>query len=353
MNAKTVSNVRSQRRWILVIALLFAAAVCAIPLFSTRAANPAAGAITPTTVTPVTWMGTASGIPPTGGGEASCTEGTNCDSFALTISGTPADWIAVGKQVHVQINWGLPANDYDMYVHKGTLAGPIVASSGAGGTTQEQVDLNPASSSIGTGLFTVHVVYFAATQADQYSGAATVIAAGSPPVPAPTPASGFAPRYENYTPPAAGPATLGRSSGEPSIGVGLGITGHPEGRAMFQSDVQTLRVSFNAACATTRVIWENKPPVTSQVDFDPILFTDRQTGRTIVHLLTFAGQVIAGESSFTDTAPPGNDGDVWTPSNGTGIGSGIDHQTVGGGPYAPPLNLPKPPGVYPNAVYYC
>ena len=176
MNTKTRSNLRFQRRWILAVAFALAVTVCAIPLFRTRAANPMTGTISPTTTTPITWVGTASGIPPTGGGESSCTEGTNCDSFALTISGTPADWIAAGKQVHVQINWGVIAvTDYDMYVHKGSLSGPVVATSGAGGTDQEQVDLNPASSSIGTGLFTVHVVYFAATQADQYHGTASVV----------------------------------------------------------------------------------------------------------------------------------------------------------------------------------
>jgi hypothetical protein len=251
------------------------------------AASPSGGTITPSGPT-LTWNGTGTGIPPTAGGESSCTEGVNCDSYALTISNTPSDW--TGKQVHVQINWTLPATDYDMYVHKGTLNGPVVASSGAGGTTQEQVDLNPASSSIGTGLFTVHVVYFANVGADQYHGAASVVAAGSAPVPAPTPTSGVAPKYENFTPPEAGPDTLGRSSGEPSIGIGLGIAGHPEGRAMFQSDVQTLRVTFNGACA--KPLWENKPAPTSQVDFDPILFTDLKTGRTIVSLLSFAGDPV-------------------------------------------------------------
>lgn len=334
----------------LVACALFCGALLTLT-FAVYAASPSGGTINPGGPN-LAWAGTASGIPPTGGGETSCTEGTNCDSFALTISGTPADWIAAGKQVHVQINWTLPANDYDMYIHKGGLTGPVVASSGAGGTTQEQVDMNPASSSIGTGLFTVHVVYFAATQADQYSGVATVVSAGAPPTPAPTPASGFAPRYETYTPPAAGPATLGLRSGEPSIGIGLAIAGHPEGRSMFQSDIQTLRTTYNGQCDTPRAIWENVPPATSQVDFDPILFTDRVTGRTIVHLLTFAGQVLVGESSVTDTAPPSNDGDVWTPSNGTGIGSGIDHQTVGGGPYHAPL-IPPPPPAYQNAVYYC
>jgi hypothetical protein len=237
-----------------------------------------------------------------------------------------------------------------MYIHKGGIDGPVIASSGSAGTTQEQVDLIPTSSSVGTGLFTVRVVYFAATAADQYHGTASTFSTGVPPTPAPQ-ASGAPTRFEIFNPPAAGPSTLGRSSGEPSIGVGLPIAGHPEGRAMFQADVQTLRVTFNGPCDPIRAFWENKPAATSQVDFDPILFTDRATGRTIVHLLTVAGNVIVGESAVTDTNPPFNDGDVYTPSKGSGIGSGIDHQTVGGGPYAPPLNIV--PKAYPNAVYYC
>lgn len=315
-------------------------------LLSVFAASPPNGTITPTGPN-LAWTGTAPGVPPTGGAEDACVEGTNCDSYALTISGVPADWIAAGKQVHVQINWSLPATDYDMYVHKGDLNGPVVASSGSAGTTQEQVDLNPASSSIGTGLFTVHVVYYVTTGADQYNGVANLASAGSTPLPAPTPASGFAPRYETYTPPAAGPATLGLHSGEPSIGIGLGVTGHPEGRSMFQSDIQTLRTTFNGECDSPRALWENVPPVTSQVDFDPILFTDRFTGETVVHLLTFAGNVLVGESSFSL-----DDGDAWVPSNGTGIGSGIDHQTVGGGPYHSPLDI-TPPGTAVHPVYYC
>lgn len=322
----------------------------ALATFVALAASPASGTISPTGPT-LNWTGTASGAPPTGGGESSCIEGTNCDSFKLTISGTPQDWIAAGKQVHVQITWVEPGTDYDLYVHKGTLSGPVVASSGSGGSTIEQVDMNPANSSIGTGDFVVHVVYFITVgSADQYNGSATVTGAPSAPIPAPAPSAGLPPRFENLSPPYAGSNTLGRNAGEPSIGVGLPITDHPEGRALFQSDVQTLRVTFNGACA--KPLWENKPAPTSQVDFDPILFTDRETGRTVVHLLTFAGNVIAGESSVTDTTAPGNDGDVWQPSKGSGIASGVDHQTVGGGRYHAPLPSQKPVG-YPNAVYYC
>jgi hypothetical protein len=332
---------------------MFVIVACSMFFFRADASSPDHGSIAVTgPVAPFTgtWVGTGTGTPPSAT-ESTCIEGTNCDSFKLTIAGQPNDWIAAGKQVHVEITWTSNSTDYDMYVHKGALDGPLVATSGAGGTTIEKVDLNPRRSNVGTGDFYVHVVYFAASPADQYHGAASVRAA-PPPAPAATQATGTAPRYQNYTPPAAGINTLGRNSGEPSLGVGLPVTGHPEGRTLFQSDVQTLRVTFNAACATPRAIWEDKSPATSQQDFDPILFTDRQTGRTIVSLLTFAANTIAGESSFTDTASPFNDGDVWTPANSSGIASGVDHQTLGGGPYAPPLNI-SPPTAYPHAVYYC
>ena len=336
-----------------MLLLMLIIVACSISFFRADASSPDHGSIAVTgPVAPFTgtWVGTGTGTPPSAT-ESTCIEGTNCDSFKLTIAGTPNDWISTSKQVHVEITWTSNSTDYDMYVHKGALDGPLVATSGAGGTTIEKVDLNPRRSNVGTGDFYVHVVYFAASPADQYHGATSVRAA-PPAAPPATQATGTAPRYQNYTPPAAGLNTLGRSSGEPSVGIGLPVTGHPEGRALFQSDVQTLRVTFNSSCATPRAIWEDKSPATSQEDFDPILFTDRQTGRTIVSLLTFAANTIVGESSFTDTAAPFNDGDVWTPANSSGILSGVDHQTLGGGPYAPPLNI-TPPTAYPHAVYYC
>jgi hypothetical protein len=57
-----------------------------------------------------------------------------------------------------------------------------------------------------------------------------------------------------------------------------------------------------------------------------------------------------------------DDGATWTISQGSGINSGVDHQTVGGGPYARNIDgtlkggaiqRPGPNGqIYPNAIYY-
>src|SRR5260370_42495943 len=103
MNTKTRSNLRFQRRWILAVAFTLAAAVCVIPLFQTRAANPMTGTINVTTVTPVAWDGTARpGTPPAANGESTCVEGTNCDTFTLTVGGIPSDWANSGKRIEVR-----------------------------------------------------------------------------------------------------------------------------------------------------------------------------------------------------------------------------------------------------------
>src|SRR6185295_6543114 len=90
------------------------AACSSLFLFNTRAANPGSGSIGPTIGgTPVTWVGDVTG---TGAelGEEQCIDtgpGKNCDSFALTVTGTQAEWS--GKVLKVRINWSLGTNDYD------------------------------------------------------------------------------------------------------------------------------------------------------------------------------------------------------------------------------------------------
>lgn len=306
-----------------------------------HAADPAGGTVGPTKGASLQWVGTAPGGvspgPQLDDHDGFCLDGVNCDLFVLTLSGTVAEW--EGMSVRILLRWNTIATDYDMYVHKGAPDGPIVASSPNGPTNFEQDDLDPTED--GTGVFYVHVVYFAATAADQYRGSATVVAEGQglPPAPIDT---GPRPRYQSHTPAAEQIAAgLSRNSqDEPNIGVNW-----RSGAVMFESLLQTLRVGFSdQACAQTpSSTWQDVSPVTSAESFDPILFTDHQTGRTFVsHLLA---NPLAGASSFTD-----DDGVHWTPSQGSGVGSGIDHQTVGGGPF----HTPVPSGVtYQNAVYYC
>jgi hypothetical protein len=134
------------------------------------------------------------------------------------------------------------------------------------------------------------------------------------------------------------PSPLGEESGEPSLGVD-GNTGN----VMFVASLQTLRVSFDDSTAPASASWEDVTySLTGLITLDPILFTDSDTGRTFVSQLAGKTSLMA----YTD-----DDGATWTPTQGGGINSGVDHQTVGGGPFAP--GLPGPLPLYPHIVYYC
>src|SRR3954452_13830841 len=147
----------------------------------------------------------------------------------------------------------------------------------------------------------------------------------------PAAASAAAPTFSNYV----GPTDLVGDAGEPSIGF------NPKtGATLFQSYVTTAKVTgFDGAGHAT---WTDVTEPTGTISLDPILWTDRDTGRT------FSSQLLAAcsKAMFTE-----DDGATWLPSQGCGIGTVVDHQTMGGGPFAGVLKGGTP--LYPNAVYYC
>jgi hypothetical protein len=163
--------------------------------------------------------------------------------------------------------------------------------------------------------------------------------------PPPPPAPG-APAFVNYAAPENIPPSLGSSNasqhgaGEPSIGVDWNT-----GKAFIGAGNHTLRVTFNDAVTPGTSTWEDKRSPFARVSLDPILFTD--DGRMGGTNRTFSSQLngVTSELSFTD-----DDGDNWLPTQGSGQPAGVDHQTVGGGPFASPA-----PAVhtYPHAIYYC
>src|SRR5439155_24150977 len=107
-----------------------------------------------------------------------------------------------------------------------------------------------------------------------------------------------------------------------------------------------VKVTFDDCQSPAKATWEQKPLLTAntpRVFGDPILFTDHTTGRTFVTQLE--GLTPAG--STTDIT--NNDGDSFTPSQGSGAPSCVDHETIGGGPFHAPLTSI----LYPNAIYYC
>jgi hypothetical protein len=310
----------------LVRAILVTALVALfVVVFPAAASQPASGSLSASGGA-VTFTGTAlGGASPEA--ETTCVEGVNCDTFTLTLAGTSADWN--GKNVRVSLSWLLVATDYDLYIHKDNITGPVVASSALGVTTAEAAEINVAQS--GTGTYAVRVVYFAAV-ADQYTGRAEVVTSQSD-NPPPT-SAGVVPTYTNF----AAPPTLGRDAGEPTLG-----NNWTSGRTMFISGLETLRVEFDDAAGTAS--WTDRSALsTSITTFDPILFTDWCTNRTFVSQLLPAKVSLM---AFTD-----NDGETWTPSQGAGINAGVDHQTVGGGPFKPGILGRGPLASYPNAVYY-
>jgi hypothetical protein len=133
----------------------------------------------------------------------------------------------------------------------------------------------------------------------------------------------------------AAPAGLGTDAGEPSIGANW-----KSGKVFIQAGLQTLRVDY----ATTPPTWKDvASPITSTSSLDPILYTEKTVGRTFVSQLSAGCSLMA----FTD-----DDGASWFQNPiGCGLAAGADHQTVGGGPFAP--GLLGPTGSYPRAVYYC
>ena len=349
---------RKVSRALIAVSFLVALLAPGLPgLNSTSASSPAGATINPTATTPLTWVGTA-----TGGGalnaplglinpEDLCQEGLTCDTFALTVGGTASDWS--GKLIRIKIEWLLPVTDYDLYIHKDSNAGPLVGSSGRGATspteplTWEDTTIDPSIT--GVGVYTIRAVYYAATALDQYKGSATIETKPAP-QPTPTPSTEAGPSYQNYP----APPELGNSAGEPTIGVNW-----QTGNAMFIASLQTLRVKWDDTASPAPATWEDvSAPTTSLVSLDPILFTDSDAGPHRTNR-TFVSQLLgkASAMAFTD-----DDGATWTISQGSGINSGVDHQTIGGGPYAKnadgslkggAIQLPGLNGqTYPHAVYY-
>jgi len=159
-------------------ALALAAVMSGALAVLVRAATPVAGRLSASSG-PITWVG-----PSTGGsspdGEATCLEGTNCDTFTLTIA--PGDY--TGQRVRFKVSWSVLVDDYDVYIHQGSNDGPIVQSStnGAPGTAEASTfDLNRVVTAGVNDVFTVHVVDFTVAPLDPYHGVVSLEAiSGSP-----------------------------------------------------------------------------------------------------------------------------------------------------------------------------
>ena len=292
---------------------------------------------------------------PVGENPPVCSVATPCDEFALKVdipAGNTTEYSVV-----IKIDWtdsgttttGNQASDFDVYIY---LPDGITKVGQGPGTVKPEIAIFQAL----PGDYKVIVVPYDVSPTVTFQGTISLVSSAAvvQPTPKPLPqANGSTPRYQVFTPPPSiltRPAGNGTDAAEPSIGVNW-----KTGKVLFQSGLTTFRVTFDDSCPSTPgALWEDKSAATAQTSLDPILFTDhgynRQNpavGRTITSQLSGTTSL----SSFTD-----NDGETWTPNQGGGLASGVDHQGIGAGPFheiAPGIPFPRLPGQYPNAVYYC
>lgn len=185
----------------------------------------------------------------------------------------------------------------------------------------------------------------------------TLTAATRPTTPPPPPPAPGAPTFINYPappdcsgtqqPPSCIQPSTGSTTaeehgaGEPSIGVDW-----KTGIAFIEAGNHTLRVTFNDAVSPATAFWEDKRSPFARVSLDPIMFDDDGHFGGPNRLFSSQLNGVTSELSFSD-----DDGNNWLPTQGSGQPAGVDHQTVGGGPYAFPAPLTDIS--YPHAIYYC
>jgi hypothetical protein len=295
-----------------------------------RAATPASGTVSSTT-TKASWSAGPFAVPNATGstGAVTCAAPTQCDDYALTVSTPPG--YSSSHRLTVSVNWTSSAADFDVYLLD--ASGKQVASS-ASSAKPETMVVPPDA-----GRYTVRVVPFLPL-GDSITGSATLSA--TPANPAPSSAS--RPGFATYAPPASLSADV-HNAGEPSIG-----TSDRTGAVMYQAYLSTFKATFDDRTSPATATWKDVSaksatgcPLGSTQSLDPILFTDHATGRT------FESQLLGKTAA---TCATDSDGSTWTTTTGSGINSGVDHQTIGGGPLpAGAINLPTT--TYPNAVYYC
>ena len=279
-----------------------------------------------------------------------CTPPMSCDDFVLTVDMAGGPNPDPTKHVKISVGWPVSSADFDVYILQGATTVATAASS-----ADPEVVILPAVSA----TYTIRVVPFAPL-GQTYT--ATVTLENIPP--APPPGTGPAPRYQAYAPNPSDLAGAG-SAGEPSIGIDWnpnvpGLTHgtvNTGGVAFFTANLNEFRVSFDDCSSpaknpnppmgtfTNAPLWEDvTSPFESVTSLDPIGFVDHQTGRVFQSQLAGASSIM----SYSD-----DDGGSWTQSQGSGQPAGVDHQTVGGGPYNPNAVPPPPPHpLYPNQVYY-
>ncbi|HET8603384.1 MAG TPA: CARDB domain-containing protein [Marmoricola sp.] len=324
-------RLRLRRSRLTVAAGLTALVAATVLTASTSdASSPSEGTVSDTSPT-TTWGGGPFVTPNVTGNALSqpdCSVPQSCDDFTLHVS-TPAGY-DTDHQLKIDVQWPNTAADFDVYVLD--ASGNVVGTS-ASSADPEEVTLPPT-----TGDYTVRVVPYAPL-GDSYTAKAELVTKSTS-----TPGTDTPPGFTNYAAPSS--FTDANNAGEPSIG-----TNWKSGATMYQAYLSTYKVMFDDSTSPATASWSdvsaslaNGCPQGGLTSLDPILFTDHHTGRT------FESQ-LSGQDSLTCWTD--DDGRTWNPSQGGGIPSGADHQTIGGGPWSANGIGGLPTSSYPNAVYYC
>jgi len=142
------------------------------------AATPSGGTLSMNSST-VTWQGFAGpayqneALTLSGNADLSCSDGTNCDVYTLTLA--PGDY--TGKRAHFSVTWTSPVDDYDVYVHAQSLTGAVVSSSAGSppSSLEDNVwDINGVVTQGVNDRYIVHVVYYTVGPLDPYNGKVTL-----------------------------------------------------------------------------------------------------------------------------------------------------------------------------------
>jgi hypothetical protein len=328
-----------------------------LPAALAAATNPASGTVSPSSPS-VSFSGgpfsASNPLDPLGSTPPVCVDAT-CGQFALTVTVPAADFNTYKAQVTV--GWtnsgtttqGSDTSDFDVYIYSPDLTGTQIATAASSSNPESTVfDAAP-------GTYTIYVVPYDVSPSVTFNANVTLVrnnATGNawPPNLGNTTVPAGTPRFLNFH----APNGVADDAGEPSVGVNRkteqSFGGVPNGGTVnYFGGFLPYMLSVTFDDTKSSATWKQVPLVLAnapRVYGDPILYTDRDTGRTFV-TQELGLSPLGSTMEFTD-----NDNSPFTPSTGSGAPSGVDHETVGGGPYHAPVPTGLNP-LYPNGVWYC
>jgi hypothetical protein len=339
------------KRWLSVV--LFTV----LPAALAAATNPPGATLSPSNPS-VTFTGGPFSVSnpsnPAGLNPPVCTDAT-CAQFALTVSIPATDFntykakVTVGWTNSGTTTQGSVTSDYDVFIYSPDETGSEVGSA-ASSNNPEQTSFDAAS-----GSYTIYVVPYDVSPSVAFTATVTLVrniavANAWPPNAGNTTVPPGTPRFLNYH----APDGVAEGAGEPSVGVNRKTEkvfgGVPNGGTVnYFGGFLPYMLSVTFDDTKNAAAWKQVPLVLAtapRLYGDPILFTDRDTGRT------FVGQELGLTPTGSTTEFTDNDNSPFTPSTGSGAPSGVDHETIGGGPYHAPVPTGANP-LYPNGVWYC